>query len=73
MSVREGKKKMLNKLAELSVSKRADYGDTIVKSLEKSGFIVVKECDTLTDNHYVIAAADENCSDCGINTRGSKE
>lgn len=46
---------MLNRLAELRVSKTADNDDTIVKTLEKAGFTIVKECDTLEDNFYIVA------------------
>ena len=63
---------MLNRLAELRVSKTADYNDTIVKNLEKTGFIVVKECETTQDKFYIIAATDESCPNCGADMREPK-
>ena len=49
---------MLKKLAELKVNNIADYYETIVKALEKDGFIVIKELETYGENFYSIAKED---------------
>ena len=49
---------MLKKLAELTVNTNADYYETIVKALEKDGFIVIRELETYGENYYSIAKED---------------
>ena len=48
-------KKLIKKLATLTVKKSADYLNTIVKALKDSGFTVVQEQDGLIEDIYIIA------------------
>ena len=43
------------KLAELKVKKSADYKDKIVAILEREGFTIVEEIDTMSEKYYTIA------------------
>ena len=51
---------MLKKLAELKVNKSADYKGLIVEALEKDGFVVIEEFDTIGEVKYSIAKQKEN-------------
>ena len=46
---------MIVKVAELKVKKSADYKNSVIKALEKDGFVVILEVDGITENHYSIA------------------
>lgn len=46
---------MIIKIAELKVKKSADYNNSVIKALEKDGFIVISEVDGITESHYSIA------------------
>ena len=46
---------MNKKLAELIVSKSADYYDKVVKALEDAGFIIILSTETATDSYYIVA------------------
>lgn len=45
---------MIKKLAELRVTKSADYYDSIVESLQKAGFVIVMDYETTTERFYII-------------------
>lgn len=54
---------MNKKLAELTVSKSADYYDKVVKALEDAGFVIVLDCETFLEKIYIVAeseARDDN-------------
>lgn len=46
---------MNKKLAELKVNKSADYYDKAVKALEEAGFVLVLDCETMTEKYYIVA------------------
>ena len=46
---------MIVKVAELKVKKSADYNNSVIKALEKDGFIVILEVEGITESHYSIA------------------
>lgn len=46
---------MNKKLAELKVNKSADYYDKTVKALEEAGFVLVLDCETMTEKYYTVA------------------
>ena len=46
---------MIRKLADLTVSKKADYYGRVVTALEEAGFILVLEVETTTDRYYIVA------------------
>ena len=46
---------MMKKLAELKIIKSADWKNEIVKVLEATGFVAVKEIDGFTEAYYIIA------------------
>lgn len=50
---------MNKKLAELTVSKSADYFDKVVKALENAGFVIVLSVETSTDRHYIVAKSED--------------
>lgn len=50
---------MNKKLANLTISKSADYYDTVVKALENAGFVLVLEVETSTDRHYIVAESED--------------
>lgn len=50
---------MNKKLAELTVSKSADYYDKVVKVLKDAGFLLVLEVETSTDRYYIVAESEE--------------
>ncbi len=49
---------MNKKLANLTVEKSADYYDSIVKTLEKAGFLIVLEYETTNEKCYMVAKAE---------------
>lgn len=51
---------MNKKLAELTVSKSADYHDKVVKALEDAGFLIVLSWETAADSYYIVAENVEN-------------
>ena len=51
---------MNKKLAELTVSKSADYDNKVVKALEDAGFLIVLLFETSTDSHYIVAENKED-------------
>lgn len=50
---------MNKKLAELTVRKFADYDSKVVKALEDAGFVLVLDCETITEKHYIVAESEE--------------
>ena len=50
---------MLIKLAELKVDNGKDYHNTIIMALEKDGFKIIKELETYSESHYIIAKENE--------------
>lgn len=46
---------MNKKLANLIAKKSANYSNVLIDILEKAGFVIVLEDDTLTDMRYIIA------------------
>jgi len=50
---------MNKKLAELTVSKSADYYDKVVKALEEAGFVIVLNYETFSDKYYYVAERSE--------------
>ena len=55
----KGEKMMNKKLAELKVNKIADYYDKTVKALEEAGFVLVLDCETMTENYYTVAESED--------------
>ena len=49
---------MNKKLAELTVSKSADYYGKVVKALEDAGFVIVLNCETTTERYYIVAESE---------------
>ena len=49
---------MNKKLAELTVSKSADYYNKVVKVLEDAGFVLVLTTETTTDRYYIVAESE---------------
>lgn len=47
-------KKIVNKLATLTVKRSADYGNTVVHTLREAGFTVIQEHDGMTEDIYII-------------------
>ena len=54
---------MNKKLAELTIKKSADYYNKVVKALEKSGFVLVLDCETTTERYYIVAESEETDAD----------
>lgn len=50
---------MNKKLAELTVRKSADYYNKVVKTLEDAGFVVVLDCETITEKYYIMAESED--------------
>ena len=50
---------MNKKLAELTVSKSADYYDKVVKALKDAGFVIVLNCETFSDKYYIVAESED--------------
>lgn len=46
---------MNKKLAELTVTKSKDYNNKVVKALEDAGFVLVINCETTFETHYIVA------------------
>ena len=55
---------MNKKLANLTVSKSADYYDKVVEVLENAGFLLVLEVETSTDKYYIVAEESEDENKC---------
>lgn len=51
---------MNKKLAELTVSKSADYYDKVIKTLESAGFVIVLDYETTSDRCYIVAEKEVN-------------
>ena len=51
---------MVKKLGELKVNKSDDYYDKIAQTLEKAGFVLVLESETIFEKHYVVAESKDN-------------
>ena len=49
---------MNKQLAELKVSKSADYYGKVIKALEDAGFIIVLRAESDTDSYYIIAESE---------------
>ena len=45
---------MYKKLAELKVDTSSDYYDKVTKALEKAGFILVFDSETLSSKYYIV-------------------
>lgn len=50
---------MYKKLAELKVNTLSDYYDKVVKALQKEGFILVLELETLSDRYFIVAERED--------------
>jgi hypothetical protein len=50
---------MNKKLAELTVRTSADYYNKVVKALEDAGFVIVLDCETITEKIYIVAERSE--------------
>ena len=50
---------MNKKLAELTVRKSADYFNRVVKALEDAGFVLVLDCETITERYYIVAERED--------------
>lgn len=50
---------MNKKLAELTVTKSADYYNKVVKVLEDAGFVLVLTTETTTDRYYIVAESED--------------
>lgn len=50
---------MNKKLAELTVSKSADYYDKVVKALENAGFVLVLDHETTSESRYIVAESED--------------
>lgn len=50
---------MNKKLAELIVKTSSDYYNKVVKALEDAGFVLVLDCETLTEKVYIVAEGSE--------------
>lgn len=50
---------MNKKLAELTVSKSADYYDKVVKALEDAGFVIVLDYQNTSERCYIVAERDD--------------
>ena len=46
---------MNKKLAELTVSKSANYYDKVINALEDAGFLLVLEVETSSERYYIVA------------------
>lgn len=51
---------MNKKLAELIVSKSADYDNKVVKALEDAGFLIILSYEGSTESYYIVAESKEN-------------
>ena len=45
---------MTDKLAELTVYTGSDYNDKVISTLEKAGFVIIKESDGFGEAKYII-------------------
>ena len=45
---------MYKKLADLTVTKSADYYDEVMKSLEKAGYLLVLESEDTSNKYYIV-------------------
>lgn len=52
---------MNRKCADLTVNKSADHD--IVEALEDAGFVLVLDCATITEKHYIVAESEEGEDD----------
>ncbi len=50
---------MNKKLAELTVSKSADYYNEVVKALEDAGFVLVLDLETTSHRYYTVAESED--------------
>ena len=50
---------MYKKLAELKVNTLSDYYDKVVEVLEKAGFVLVLESETLSDKYFIVAERED--------------
>lgn len=48
-------RKTVQKLATLTLTRSADYNDTVVTALKDAGFTVIQEFDGLIEDKYIIA------------------
>ena len=49
---------MNKKLAELTVSKSADYYNRVVNALEDAGFVIVLDYETTLERHFFVAGSE---------------
>ena len=63
---------MIVKVAELKVKKSADYNNSVIKALEKDGFVVILEVDGITESHYSIAVKKDMRGDTDDRSRLQK-
>ena len=50
---------MNKKLAQITVSKSADYYGKVVKALEDAGFVLVLDMETTTERYYIVAESED--------------
>lgn len=50
---------MKKKLAQITVSKSADYCGKVVKALEDAGFVLVLDIETITERYYIVAESED--------------
>lgn len=50
---------MIKKLGELKIDKFADYYDKVAETLEKAGFVLVLELETISDRFFIVASKEE--------------
>lgn len=50
---------MNKKLAQITVSKSADYYGKVVKALEDAGFVLVLDIETTTERYYIVAESED--------------
>lgn len=55
--------RMNKKLGELKINKLADYDGKTIKALEDAGFVLVLDCETITEKYYIVAESEPQESD----------
>ena len=46
---------MLKQIGKLTVNVNADYNNSLVRALERDGFTIIKETETYSEAHYIVA------------------
>ena len=50
---------MNRKLAELKVDISEDYTEKVARALEAAGFVLVLDCETITERYYTVAESED--------------